>query len=166
MLTTQALPVTDPSFTNGTLWGIYGDGSTPANPFGSRAAEAWAAGHSGSKSVYVGVIDEGIQFDHPDLAGQVWTNTATRSNGVDDDKDGYVDDVHGWDFANKDGIDLRRRQRGSLDAHGTHVSGTIGGRGATARAWSASTTTSRSSARSSSAGAAARCRTPCRPSTT
>ncbi len=54
---------TDPYFTNGSLWGMYGDLSSPANEFGSQAAEAWAdpPGNTGSRNVYVGVIDEGIQ---------------------------------------------------------------------------------------------------------
>jgi hypothetical protein len=81
---------TDPYFTNTSLWGMYGDGSTPANQYGSQAAEAWAAGHTGSASVFVGIIDEGIQFDHPDLSGRsgrirsisrtAWTTTATGTS--------------------------------------------------------------------------------------
>ena len=117
----------DPYYTNGSLWGMYGDGTTPANQFGSQAGEAWAAGHTGSSNVYVGVIDEGIQFDHPDLAGQVWTNPGDSDNdGVDDDGNGYVDDIHGWDFANGDNTVYDGGTRGNLDDHGTHVSGTIG----------------------------------------
>ena len=52
----------DTYFTNGSLWGMYGDATTPANQYGSQAGEAWAAGHTGSSSVFVGVIDEGT-FD-------------------------------------------------------------------------------------------------------
>ena len=66
------------------------------------AAEAWAAGYTGSRSVYVGVIDEGIQFSHPDLAPNIWTNPYDPVDGVDNDGNGYVDDVHGWDFYNND----------------------------------------------------------------
>ena len=121
-------PVPD-YFSNGSLWGMYGDASAPANQFGSQAAEAWATGTTGSAAVYVGVIDEGIQFDHPDLAGQVWTNPFdTAGDGVDNDGNGYVDDVHGWDFANNDNTIYDGGTRGSLDDHGTHVSGTIGAR--------------------------------------
>ncbi|MDQ3132054.1 MAG: peptidase S8, partial [Acidobacteriota bacterium] len=75
----------DPYYTNGSLWGMYGDATTPANQFGSQAGEAWAVGHTGSAGVYVGVIDEGIQFDHPDLLGQVWTNPYDPADGVDND---------------------------------------------------------------------------------
>ena len=121
---------TDPIFTSldpaKDLWGMYGDASTPANAFGSQAAEAWAAGHTGAKSVYVGIIDEGIQFTHPELDGQVWTNTFDPGNGVDDDRNGYVDDIHGWDFANGDNSIYDGGSSGNLDDHGTHVSGTIG----------------------------------------
>ena len=121
---------TDPIFasTNAAqdLWGMYGDASTPANAFGSQAAEAWAAGHTGAKSVYVGVIDEGIQFTHPELSGQVWTNPFDTANGVDDDGNGYVDDIHGWDFDGRNNSIYDGGTKGSLDDHGTHVSGTIG----------------------------------------
>ena len=108
------------------LWGMYGDASTPSNAFGSQAAEAWGAEHTGSKSVYVGVIDEGIQFTHPELTGQVWTNSFDLADGVDNDGNGYVDDIHGWDFDGKNNTIYDGGTRGSLDDHGTHVSGTIG----------------------------------------
>ena len=117
---------TDPYYTNGSLWGMYGDATSPANQFGSQAGEAWAAGHTGSASVYVGVIDEGIQFDHTDLNGQVWTNPFDPVNGTDDDGNGYVDDIRGWDFDGNNNTIYDGGTRGSLDDHGTHVSGTIG----------------------------------------
>ena len=115
----------DPYFTNGSLWGMYGDGSSPANQYGSQAAEAWAANHTGAASVYVGVIDEGIQFNHPDLDGNVWTNPFDPADGVDNDGNGYVDDIHGWDFDRNDNTIYDGGTRGSLDDHGTHVAGTI-----------------------------------------
>jgi subtilisin family serine protease len=124
--TTDATP-TDPYFTNGSLWGMYGAGTSPANQYGSNAAAAWAAGNTGSASVYVGIIDEGIQLTHPDLSGQVWTNPFDANNdGVDNDGNGYVDDVNGWDFANNDKTIYDGGAKGNLDDHGTHVSGTIG----------------------------------------
>ena len=122
---THTAASTDPYYTNGSLWGMYGPGTTPANAYGSNAAAAWAAGNTGSSSVYVGIIDEGIQYTHPDLAGQVG-NPLETANGVDDDGNGYVDDVYGWDFANNDNSIYDGGTRGSLDDHGTHVSGTIG----------------------------------------
>jgi len=117
---------TDTYYTNGSLWGMYGASTSPANQYGSNAASAWAAGSTGSKSVYVGVIDEGIQYNHPDLDAQVWTNPFDPADGVDNDGNGYVDDVRGWDFANNDSSIYDGGTRGSLDDHGTHVSGTIG----------------------------------------
>ena len=125
---THGATATDPYFTDGSLWGMYGPSTTPANQYGSNAAAAWAAGKTGSSSVYVGIIDEGIQYDHPDLSGQVWTNPRDAADGVDNDGNGYVDDIHGWDFANNDNTIYDGGTRGSLDDHGTHVSGTIGGK--------------------------------------
>jgi len=136
----KAKPGTQPGatdyFTDGSLWGMYGDSSTPANSFGSQAAEAWGPlpsgstthpGHTGSDAVYVGVIDEGIQFTHPDLDANVWTNPFdVAGNRVDDDGNGYVDDVHGWDFAGNNSSVYDGGTRGSSDDHGTHVAGTIG----------------------------------------
>jgi hypothetical protein len=112
-------------FENGSLWGMYGDASSPANQYGSQAAEAWTR-NSGSDAVYVGVIDEGIQWDHPDLDDNVWLNPFDPADGVDNDGNGYVDDLRGWDFANGDNTIYDGGTRGSLDDHGTHVSGTIG----------------------------------------
>jgi thermitase len=119
----------DPYYTNGSLWGMYGDATTPANQYGSQAGEAWAAGHTGSSSVYVGVIDEGIQFTHPDLDANVWNNPFDPADGVDNDGNGYVDDIHGWDFDGNNNTIYDGGTRGSLDDHGTHVTGTIGGEG-------------------------------------
>ncbi|WP_034386616.1 S8 family peptidase [Deinococcus sp. YIM 77859] len=119
--------VTDPYYTDGTLWGMAGDASSPANAYGSQAAEAWARGTVGSDNVYVGIIDEGYQFDHPDLKGNAWLNPFDPVDGVDNDGNGYVDDTRGWDFANGDNTVYDGGTRGSLDAHGTHVAGTIGG---------------------------------------
>lgn len=118
---------TDPYFTNGSLWGMYGPTTSPANAYGSNAAAAWATGKTGSASVYVGIIDEGIQLTHPDLSGQVWLNPHDNTvDGKDNDGDGYVDDLNGWDFANNDRTIYDGGNKGTLDDHGTHVSGTIG----------------------------------------
>jgi subtilisin family serine protease len=111
----------DPYYTNGSLWGMNGT-------YGCNAPTAWAAGHTGSASVAVGVIDEGIQYDHPDLNGQVWTNPFDPADGIDNDGNGYIDDVHGWDFAGNDNSIYDGGKSGNSDDHGTHVSGTIGGK--------------------------------------
>jgi subtilisin family serine protease len=117
---------TDTYFKSGSLWGMYGDASTPKNANGSQAAEAWALGHTGSKSVFAGVIDEGIQYNHPDLSGQVWTNPYDKADGIDNDHNGYVDDIHGWDFSGNNNSIYDGGTSGNTDDHGTHVSGTIG----------------------------------------
>ncbi|GAB3294575.1 hypothetical protein GCM10027511_07750 [Hymenobacter humi] len=117
---THSAITNDTYVANGSLWGMDG------NTYGSRASTAWAAGHTGSAATLVGVIDEGIQFDHPDLAGQIWTNPYDAADGIDNDGNGYVDDIHGWDFDGNDNTIYDGGTRGSLDDHGTHVSGTIG----------------------------------------
>jgi subtilisin-like proprotein convertase family protein len=120
----------DPIFTGGTLWGMYGNGSTPANDFGSQAAELWTQGFIGSSNVFVGVIDEGIDFNHPDLAENIWTNPFDGVDGIDNDSNGRIDDIHGWDFF-QDNNTVYDGAPGDndTDAHGTHVAGTIGGKG-------------------------------------
>ena len=118
----------DPYYTNGSLWGMYGDATTPANQYGCQAGEAWAAGHTGLTTVLVGEIDEGIMFTHTDLAGQIWTNPYDATDGIDNDGNGYIDDIHGWDFdGNNNTI-----YDGPADDHGTHVAGTIGAKGGNA----------------------------------
>jgi subtilisin family serine protease len=130
---------TDALYTNGSLWGMYGDATSPANQFGSQAGEAWANGRTGSSSIVIGVIDEGIQVDHLDLAANIWVNPYDPVDGVDNDGNGYIDDTHGWDFATNDRTVYDGGSRGSSDTHGTHVAGTIGalanGSGVVGVAW-------------------------------
>jgi len=84
------------------------------------AAEAWDR-TVGSRTIIVAVIDTGIDYRHPDLAANIWINTREiAGNGIDDDGDGYIDDVRGWDFINNDSDPF------DDNGHGTHVSGTIG----------------------------------------
>lgn len=123
---TRSATSADPYFTDGSLWGMEGRATKPANAYGSNAAAAWAAGKTGSATVYVGVIDEGIQYSHPDLSGQVRNpGEYGKVNGVDDDKNGKVDDVYGWDFTSNNNSVYDGGSTGTADNHGTHVSGTI-----------------------------------------
>lgn len=120
----------DTYFTNGSLWGMYGPASSPANQFGSQAAAAWAAGKTNCSNVYIGIIDEGYMFAHEDLAANAGTNPGeVAGNGVDDDGNGLIDDVYGWDFDGNNSSVFD----GTGDDHGTHVAGTIGGVGGNAK---------------------------------
>jgi subtilisin family serine protease len=121
-----AATATDPYYTNGSLWGMYGDLTSRPNAYGSQAGEAWLAGRTGSRSIYVGVIDEGVQFTHPDLDANAWLNPFDPVDGADNDGNGYRDDVRGWDFAGNNNSVYDGGTRGKLDDHGTHVTGTIG----------------------------------------
>lgn len=95
----------------------------------SDAARAWSV-TKGSKDILVAIIDTGIDVNHEDLANNIWKNPGETgkdtqgrdkaSNGVDDDNNGFIDDVHGWNFVSNNG---------KLDdnhGHGTHIAGIIG----------------------------------------
>lgn len=82
--------------------------------------KAWTKAHA-MKRVVVAVIDTGIDYNHPDLKDNLWKNPKEiPNNGVDDDKNGFVDDIIGWDFVNHDALPYDDH------GHGTHVSGIIG----------------------------------------
>ncbi len=98
----------DPRY--GSLWALRNIDAEPA----------WDIS-TGSRQILVGVIDTGIDYLHPDLAANIWANPGEiAANGIDDDGNGFIDDVHGWDFVNDDGDPMDDH------GHGTHVAGTIG----------------------------------------
>jgi hypothetical protein len=129
VITIAALP-NDPAF--GNTWGLNNTGQTingsPGTPDADiDAPEAWNA-TTGSSNVTVAVIDTGVDWSHPDLSSQIWINpgeicSGCRNDGIDNDHNGFVDDWHGWDFANNDNNPTDDH------GHGTHVAGTIGAAG-------------------------------------
>ncbi len=121
----QAMP-DDAYFTR--QWGLDNTGQTVAGYMGTPGIDmgmdrAWDI-TQGDPGVIVAVVDTGCDLTHPDLAANIWTNPGEiPGNGVDDDHNGYIDDVHGWDFVNND--------PSPQDAvgHGTHVAGIIAAAG-------------------------------------
>lgn len=132
-IVTKAAISNDTSYSSGQLWGMYSnDSDTPIGPsgttnvYGSQAEKAWDTGATGASSVVVGIVDEGIDINHPDLAGNIWSNPyEVAGDGIDNDSNGYIDDIHGWDFVGNNNTVYD----GSSDDHGTHVAGTIGALG-------------------------------------
>lgn len=121
----------DPMF--GKLWGLVNNGTNePTDEYGRNtrtngvagadvsALAAWSL-NKGSRNVVVAVIDTGVDYNHPDLVNNIWVNrNEVDGNGIDDDKNGYVDDYHGWNAESDHGDPMDGND------HGTHCSGTIG----------------------------------------
>lgn len=105
------------------LWGMQGATTSPTSPYGSGALAAWNAGALCSNKVHIGIIDEGVMTTHGDLRANVWINPGegTRADRKDNDRNGLVDDSHGWDFA----ANNASVYDGPADDHGTHVAGTV-----------------------------------------
>jgi len=117
----------DPDFNQ--LWGMHNTGQTGGTADADiDAVEAWDV-TTGSSDVVVAVFDTGIDYTHTDLKANLWINQGeTPDDGIDNDGNGYIDDIYGYDVAadvngNNDGDPL------DVHGHGTHVSGTIGASG-------------------------------------
>lgn len=112
----------DPRFDE--LWGLNNDGQTGGTADADiDAVEAWDIS-TGSRDVVVGVIDTGIDYSHSDLASNMWVNSSeVPGDGIDNDGNGFVDDVHGINAITNSGDPM------DDEGHGTHVSGTIGASG-------------------------------------
>lgn len=113
----------DALFTN--LWALQNTGQVINGTAGKSGSDirfvgAWGLARPSSNAVVVAVIDSGVDYTHPDLAGNMWVNIGEiPGNGIDDDGDGFVDDYYGYDFAD----DLPDPTDSGF--HGTHVAGTI-----------------------------------------
>lgn len=98
------------------LWGLRGQN-------GIEATRAWSV-TTGGDDIIVAVVDTGIDYNHPDLRDNVWINPGEiAGNGLDDDANGYIDDIHGINAATNSGDPMDDNN------HGTHVSGTIAASG-------------------------------------
>lgn len=114
------LPFNDPELEY--MWHYYNDGTisdTAKAGADINVLNAWKY-CTGDPSVIVAVIDGGVMYNHKDLADNMWVNTAEKNgkSGVDDDGNGYVDDIYGYNFVSGSG-------KVTADDHGTHVAGTI-----------------------------------------
>ena len=118
-LHSDAVTPNDPSYSN--LWGMNNTGQTGGTAgIDINAPDAWQA-HTGSSGVIVAVVDSGIDYNHPDLTANMWVNPGEiAGNAIDDDGNGYVDDVYGINAITGTGDPM------DDDDHGTHCAGTIG----------------------------------------
>lgn len=109
----------DPRYRDGTLWGL----DNQANPTADMAApQGWAIRHD-APGVIVGIVDSGLRTDHEDLLDNLWTNPAESPDGIDNDGNGYIDDIHGINAIEQTG------KPNDDTGHGTHVAGIIGATG-------------------------------------
>ncbi|PWR72327.1 S8 family serine peptidase [Methanospirillum lacunae] len=110
----------DPSFS--LQWGLKNSGQGPfygKSGADIKASDAWGT-TTGSSSVIIAVVDTGVDYTHSDLAANIWTNSGEiPNNGIDDDGNGYIDDVRGWNFVSNSNNPMDDH------GHGTHCAGTI-----------------------------------------
>src|SRR3990172_3887363 len=108
----------DPDFNK--LWGLHNTGQTGGTADADiDAPEAWDS-QTGSSNTIIAVIDSGVNYNHEDLTNNIWSNPGeTPNNGKDDDGNGLIDDIRGWDFVNNDNDPL------DDNGHGTHVAAII-----------------------------------------
>lgn len=116
---------TKPNDLDSRLWGLHNTGQNGGTANADiNAPEAWAITAGSKNGPVMGVIDTGVDYNHPDLKANMWVNPGEIANdGIDNDNNGYVDDIHGWDFANDDNNPM------DGNGHGTHVAGTMAAKG-------------------------------------
>jgi len=114
-----AVTPNDPRFNE--LWGLHNTGQTGGTADADiDAPEAWGL-QTGAPGIIVAVTDTGVDYNHEDLRANMWTNSGeTPGDNIDNDGNGYRDDIHGYDFAEDDGDPM------DFHNHGTHVAGIIG----------------------------------------
>ena len=116
----------DPQFSNQWHYINVGDKTISANCYAGgdiSVKDVWNLVTCGDPSVIVAVVDEGVKYSHPDLAANMWVNTKEiAGNGIDDDGNGYVDDVYGYNFVDNGPISWTSS---GDSGHGTHTAGTI-----------------------------------------
>lgn len=123
----SAWPFNDPSINN--QWHYWNQGNASIATSVKKGADinvvdVWTELTCGDPSIVVAVVDEGVKHSHPDLKDNMWVNTGeVPGNGVDDDNNGYIDDVYGYNFVDKDGQISWDKPGDS--GHGTHCAGTI-----------------------------------------
>lgn len=120
----------DPESMNPLNWAAKGPkfewGSNPV-PHGSNTIEAWRKGLTGSRDVYVAVMDTGMDIAHPELVEQIWVNgDEIPGNAVDDDRNGFVDDVNGWSVVTNS---AEITPSNGSETHATRVAGVVGAKG-------------------------------------
>ena len=108
-------------------WSIENNGTFPDWSTGSPDADidmesGWDI-TQGSSSVIVGILDTGLKLDHPEFSDRIWVNELEINDQSDNDENGYVDDVNGWDFANEDNNPY------DDEGHGSNVGGILGATG-------------------------------------
>ncbi len=115
----------DPRFPE--YWGLDNTGQIVNGVAGTAGVDISAVAAwdevTDCSSVIAAVIDSGVDYNHPDLVANIWSNTAEIIDGIDNDGNGFVDDVRGWDFVQKDNDPM------DFNGHGSHITGTLGASG-------------------------------------
>ena len=119
-------PFNDPTISN--QWHYWNQGNASITTSVKKGADinvvnVWRELTCGDPSIIVAVVDEGVKYSHPDLKANMWVNTGEiPGNGIDDDGNGYIDDIHGYNFVDKGDITW---DKDGDSGHGTHCAGTI-----------------------------------------